>query len=203
SISPPMANAPEGYHGYWIEDFFDVEEEFGTIDDLKELVQEAHDRDIKVFMELVTNYAAKSSPLVQDESKRDWFKEVEATPVDSTNWLDEVVQFDQDNAEVEQYLLDVANYWIDETEIDGYILHAADQSSTNFLDTLTEEVKANYPNFYLIANSLPGENIEALCSNEHIDAIAHEALLEKFHEVFAHVDTPVSELYKITEQTDC
>src|SRR5699024_1572917 len=75
--------------------------------------------------------------------------------------------------------------------------------STNFLDTLTEEVKANYPNFYLIANSLPGENIEALCSNEHIDAIAHEALLEKFHEVFAHVDTPVSELYKITEQTDC
>src|SRR5690625_4928555 len=64
SLSPLMENAPDGYHGYWIEDFFQVETEFGTLEDLQELVEEAHKREIKVFLEFVTNYVTKSSPLV-------------------------------------------------------------------------------------------------------------------------------------------
>src|SRR5690625_2606120 len=31
SLSPIMENGPQGYHGYWIEDFFSIEEEFGTM----------------------------------------------------------------------------------------------------------------------------------------------------------------------------
>lgn len=203
SLSPIMENAPEGYHGYWIEDFFQIEEEFGTVEDLKELVTEAHDRDLKVFIELVTNYAAKSSPLVQDESKSDWFTEVEASSIEATGWLDEVVQFDQDHPEVEKFLIDVANYWIKETDIDGYVLHASDQSSEDFLEKLTTDIKAKNDKFYFIAKSLPGENIEHLCANEAIDAIAHERLLTEMQDVFAHVDTPVSQLYETMNETAC
>lgn len=47
SLSPIMANSPDGFHGYWIEDFFKVEEQFGTLEDLKKLVKEAHDRNMK------------------------------------------------------------------------------------------------------------------------------------------------------------
>lgn len=203
SLSPLMENAPEGYHGYWIEDFFEVEDEFGTLEDLQELVEEAHKREIKVFLELVTNYVAKSSPLVNDESKSDWFTEVSATPIEATEWLNDVVQFDQTNADVEAYLFDVADYWIEEANIDGYILHGADQASDVFLKKLTEHIKTNHPKFYILANSLQGDNIESLCGNEHIDAIAHQALAEKINEVFAHVDTPISQLYETTSQTDC
>src|SRR5690625_4210206 len=39
-LSPVMKNAKKGYHGYWIEDFFDVEPQFGTLDDLNELIKE-------------------------------------------------------------------------------------------------------------------------------------------------------------------
>src|SRR5699024_819401 len=56
SLSPIMENAPKGYHGYWIEDFFDVESEFGTMEDLQNLVEEAHDRKMKVMLEFVPNY---------------------------------------------------------------------------------------------------------------------------------------------------
>lgn len=203
SLSPLMENAPEGYHGYWIEDFFQVEDEFGSIEDLQELVEEAHKREMKVFLELVTNYVAKSSPLVQDEKKSDWFTDIKATPAEATEWLNEVLQFDQTNEEVESYLFDVADYWIDEANIDGYILHGADEASASFLEKLTERIKSEHPKFYLVANSLQGDNIEALCANDNIDAIAHEALAEEINEVFAQVDTPVSQLYETSIQTDC
>src|SRR5699024_11978044 len=42
SLSPIMENAENGYHGYWVDDFFDVEDEFGTMEDLKALIKEAH-----------------------------------------------------------------------------------------------------------------------------------------------------------------
>lgn len=203
SLSPLMENAPEGYHGYWIEDFYQVEEEFGTIDELIELVEEAHKRDIKVVMELVTNYVATSSPLVKDKSKEDWFTEVQATPNSSTDWLNKVVQFDHSNKDVEQYLIDIAHYWIDETNIDGYVIHAADQLPNYFLETLTEEIKSVHPNFYLVAKSLQGDPIEDLCTIEQLDAVADETLLIDIQEVFAHVDTPISQLYDQSNETEC
>src|SRR5699024_842152 len=46
SLSPIMENAKDGYHGYWIKDFFSVEKQFGTIDDLRELVKSAHKKGI-------------------------------------------------------------------------------------------------------------------------------------------------------------
>src|SRR5690554_2666709 len=44
SVSSIYENADRGYHGYWIEDFYEVESEFGDMDDLKELVKEPHDK---------------------------------------------------------------------------------------------------------------------------------------------------------------
>src|SRR5699024_11262213 len=84
SLSPIMANADRGYHGYWVEDFYEVEEEFGSMEDVKTLVSKAHDKGMKVILELPLNYIAKSSPLVEDADKQDWFKENEVEDRKST-----------------------------------------------------------------------------------------------------------------------
>ena len=47
-----------GYHGYWIEDFLHVDPHLGTNAEFARLVDEAHDRDIKVVMDIVTNHTA-------------------------------------------------------------------------------------------------------------------------------------------------
>src|SRR5699024_7618443 len=129
-----MANAPDGYHGYWIEDFFEVDEQFGTMDSLRELVEEAHERDMKVIVELVTNYAAKSNPIVTDSDKQGWIDQEKNKPVDDYPWLENVVSLDQSNPDVEKYLMDVAEFWLDESGIDGYNLHAAEQSSPELVE---------------------------------------------------------------------
>ncbi|VUD67329.1 Pullulanase [Thalassocella blandensis] len=64
-ITPIFKNqtvAPDGngsaYHGYWITDFTQVDPHFGTNDQLKKLIREAHKRDIKIFLDIVVNHTA-------------------------------------------------------------------------------------------------------------------------------------------------
>jgi len=47
-----------GYHGYWITDFTSVDPHIGTNDELKEFVKAAHSRDIKVYLDIITNHTA-------------------------------------------------------------------------------------------------------------------------------------------------
>lgn len=201
SLSPIMENAPRAYHGYVIEDFFEVESEFGSLEDFKELVDEAHKRDMKVILELVTNYVAKTSPLVQAE--KSWFKDVNIEPMEATQWLGEVVQLDQTKEEVQAYLLDMANFWIDETKIDGYMLHAADQMSETFLHRLTKEIKERNPDFYMIAKPLQADSLESICKLDTIDAVRDESMIEVIQTVLSHVDRPISELYEQRKAIDC
>lgn len=206
TISPILENASDGYHGYWIEDFYNVEKQFGTIDDLQKLIEEAHGRDIKVVMEFVTNYVAKTHPFVEDSNKTDWFKENTVKTTDSTTWLEDIVVLDQDNEEVEKYLIDVADYWMTETDLDGFKLHAADQSSPAFLEKLTATIKKNNPDFYLLANLLTDENLEDIKNISHFDGIENYAMLEKMNEVFTQIEQPISILHdqwlKNGEETD-
>lgn len=196
SLSPIMENARDGYHGYWVENFYSVEKEFGHIDDVKNLVKEAHNRDMKVMLELVINYVAKTSPLVEEHP--DWFQEVDVEPIEATEWLNEVVKFDQTNPEVQDYLFDVAKFWMDETGVDGFKIHAADQADVSFLENFTFELKKENPNFYLIATTLQGnEDVDHLYEIEHFDAIANEKVQKLLNEVFMKPDEAVSKLTEL------
>lgn len=196
SISPIMENANRGYHGYWIEDFYEVEEEFGSLDDLKTLVKEAHDRDIKIILELVTNYVAKTSPLVDDTDKADWFKDNNVTPIPATEWLDDVYVLDQTNEQVQDYLLDVASFWMKAADIDGFTLHAADQSDPTFLAKLTKQLKQKDPNFYFLATTLQEDgDTDFLYDIEDIDVISNPQLFTAMNEVLIEPDHSASSLF--------
>lgn len=57
-VQGPPGNEPAGYHGYWITDFTTADPHFGSEDDLHALVEEAHARGIKVYLDIVTNHTA-------------------------------------------------------------------------------------------------------------------------------------------------
>lgn len=57
-VQGPAGNESSGYHGYWITDFLDVDPHIGSREDFKELVDAAHARGMKVYMDIITNHTA-------------------------------------------------------------------------------------------------------------------------------------------------
>lgn len=66
-IAPPFVNKPvqgpsgresAAYHGYWITDFNRIDPHFGTNDDFRALVEAAHARGLKVYLDIVINHTA-------------------------------------------------------------------------------------------------------------------------------------------------
>ncbi len=72
-LTPVFDNEADGYHGYWIQNFYKTEEHFGTLEEFKTLVKEAHDRDIKVILDFVVNHVGPNHPWVNEEAKKSWF----------------------------------------------------------------------------------------------------------------------------------
>ena len=56
SLSPIFDNEDNGYHGYWVNDYYKTDEHFGSNDLFNKLVDEAHKRDMKVILEFVSGY---------------------------------------------------------------------------------------------------------------------------------------------------
>ncbi len=58
AVQGTPGNESSGYHGYWITDFLNVDPHIGTREDFKQLVDEAHGRDMRVYMDIITNHSA-------------------------------------------------------------------------------------------------------------------------------------------------
>jgi alpha-glucosidase len=75
----PFYTSPMADFGYDISNYLDVDPIFGKLSDFKELVREAHDRDIKVLIDLVANHTSDEHPWFieskssRHNSKRDWY----------------------------------------------------------------------------------------------------------------------------------
>lgn len=61
------ADASAGYHGYWITDFTQVDPHFGTNADLKKLVKLAHQRGIKIYLDVIVNHTADVIAYEEDQ----------------------------------------------------------------------------------------------------------------------------------------
>lgn len=74
-LTPIFENMNNGYHGYWIKDFYQTNPYFGSMEEFKTLVTEAHKRDIKVILDFVVNHVGPNHEWLNDSTKNDWFHE--------------------------------------------------------------------------------------------------------------------------------
>ena len=59
-LSPVFENNPESYHGYAIENYLEIDKRWGTKEDLEELVEIAHDLDMRVFLDVVLHHSGSN-----------------------------------------------------------------------------------------------------------------------------------------------
>ncbi|MFN2397632.1 MAG: alpha-amylase family glycosyl hydrolase [Gemmatimonadaceae bacterium] len=91
----PVAESPS-YHGYDVADYYRVEPDYGTNDDFKRLVAEAHRRGIHVLVDMVLNHASSEHPFFKEalvnrvSPYRDWFRWSATKPQLKGPWGQEV-----------------------------------------------------------------------------------------------------------------
>lgn len=144
----PIATSPS-YHGYDVTDYYRVDPEYGTNEDFKLLVFEAHRRGIRVLVDLVLNHASSEHPyfkhalLHADSPYRDWFvwspnDRSEESPWGSPIWHRSPVRdeyyyglfwsgmpdLNYRNPAVIEEAKEVAAFWLEEMGADGFRLDA-------------------------------------------------------------------------------
>jgi glycosidase len=135
-------NAPiTDYHGYGAVDFYAVEEHFGDLALLKQLVDEAHRHGIKIILDLVANHTGPYHPWVTDPPTPTWYNgtadthlanewqvwtlaDPYSTPAvrKSTleGWFANILpDLNQDDPEVARYIIQNSLWWVARTGIDG------------------------------------------------------------------------------------
>jgi glycosidase len=200
-------NTAGGYHGYWVNDFKKTDEHFGTLKTFKKLVREAHQRDMKVIIDFVTNNVSKEHPWVKDATKQDWFHEKteinNLTDQDEreNGWVNGLPDLNQDNPEVKNYLVDTAKWWINETDIDGYSLPEVNHVPIAFWSEFSREVKNEKDNFFLLGiTSMHSEVDFEEYKNAGIDSLTNYQHSENLRKVFSTTNQAFSEISDSKDQ---
>ncbi|MGM0581364.1 MAG: alpha-amylase family glycosyl hydrolase [Bacteroidota bacterium] len=141
----PIHQSPS-YHGYDVTDYREIESDYGTNEDFKEFIAEAHERGIKVIIDYVMNHSSSEHQWFQDSKnpsneKRDWYVWEDTNPGGSGPWGQNV--WHQDNGDyyyglfwggmpdlnyetpaVKEEMFDISTFWLEEMNVDGFRLDA-------------------------------------------------------------------------------
>ncbi|MGD8231719.1 glycoside hydrolase family 13 protein [Vibrio sp. TRT 1302] len=159
-------------HKYDTVDYFNVDPHFGGNDAFRTLVQEAHNRGMKVMLDAVFNHIGDQHPFWLDVVKNgensqyaEWFW-INRFPVypdtDKSQWdcwnfnyetfgnVLEMPKLNTEHQPCREYLLNVARYWVEEFDIDGWRLDVANEVDHQFWREFRNVVKEVKPDCYIL-----------------------------------------------------
>ena len=184
----PIFTSPS-YHKYDVADYYQIDPKFGTMEDLQELIQLCHERDVKLILDLVINHTASNHP---------WFREFTAAHVagdteneyyDYYTWSTEglpgkamynittsghlyegnfsgsMPELNYDNEVVRQKMVEVAKFYLD-MGIDGfrfdaakYVYYGEESRNVEFWDWYMAQLRAIKPDLYSVAEVWDGDGV--------------------------------------------
>jgi glycosidase len=167
------------YHGYGAVDFYGVEEHFGTLATLRELVDAAHRQGLKLIQDQVANHTGPYHPWVLDPPTPTWFSgsathhlantwqtwtlaDPHATPAtrEATlrGWfIDILPDLDQDDEEVARYLIQNTLWWVGTTGLDGIRQDTLPYVPRRFWRNWMAAIKREYEHLSVVGELLDGD----------------------------------------------
>lgn len=134
---------------YSVKDYYKVNPEFGTMDDLKSFVKAAHAQGIYVILDWVANHTAWDNQLVINHP--DWYEKDYKGNFRPTPWWDwsDIIDLDYSKPEVREYMTEALKYWVKEADIDGYRCDVAGMVPVDFWNNVRRELDEIKPVFML------------------------------------------------------
>ncbi len=133
---------------YACSDYTSVAEEFGTVDDFKNLVQQAHDMGFKVILDWVANHTGWDHWWTVEHP--DWYEKDEHTgDFKKASGMDDIIELDFKNPVMRKAMIEAMAFWIRETGIDGFRADLAFWVELDFWQEARPELEKIKPMFWL------------------------------------------------------
>ena len=184
----PIFTSPT-YHKYDCNDYYEIDPKFGTMEDLKELVDLCHGRGVQIILDLVVNHTSTRHVWFQkfltahqnyDESDpyydfytwgtgsqpgRSFHKLGNTSHFYEGNFSNEMPELNYDNPNVRQAMVDVAKFYLD-LGVDGfrfdaakYIYYGEAERNTDFWDWYMAQLRSIKPDVYSVAEVWDGDGV--------------------------------------------
>jgi glycosidase len=178
---------------YAVQDYYAINSSFGTKDDFKRLVSEAHQHGMKVIIDIVANHTSWDSVLLK--SHPEWFKHDAQGHVIPPNpdWSD-VAGLDYSHPELRAYMIEMLKYWLRNFDLDGFRCDVAGEVPTDFWESARLELEKINPKLVMLAES---EKPELL--NKAFDLDYSWALMHTLNDVIED-GMPASAIQQTVEQ---
>src|SRR5690242_8377334 len=135
---------------YAVRDYYAINPDYGTADDLKRLIREAHARGLKVIIDIVANHTSWDSVLMKHPEfyKRD----AKGNITYPHDWYD-IAALNYENRELRRYMTDMLKYWLREFELDGFRCDVAGEVPTDFWENARRELEQIKPDIVMLAEA--------------------------------------------------
>lgn len=182
-LNPVQSNSIRSYHGYAINDFYEVDPRFGTLDEYIDFIDEVHKRGMKVVMDMIFNHCGADHWWMTDLPSSDWLNfdntftdcnhlkwtvmDPYAAPSEkklfTDGWFNRgMPDLNQKNHHLATYLIQQSMWWIETARIDGIRQDTYPYMDFDFGARWCKETFDEYPDFnitgetwYPVGSNLP------------------------------------------------
>ncbi len=160
-------------HGYETTDYKKLDSRLGTNEDLTAFVAYCHEQGIKVIFDGVFNHTGRDFFAFKDiqanrenSQYKDWYCNVnfwgnneynDGFSYDNWGGYNLLVKLNQKNPAVVDYICDVIRFWVNEFDVDGIRLDAADVLDFDFMKALRRTANEVKPDFWLMGEVIHGD----------------------------------------------
>jgi alpha-amylase len=131
---------------YAASDYTSINPEFGTMDDFKHLVNEAHRLGFKMIIDWVANHTGWDH--VWTKTNPEFFLK-ENGDFKMASGMDDIIELDYENQEMRKAMIDAMKFWIEETGIDGFRCDLASWVTVDFWKEARPELEKIKPLFWI------------------------------------------------------
>lgn len=181
-LNPTQENDMESgsYHGYAITDYYQIDRRFGSNEDFCALVEKAHEKNLKVVMDMIFNHCGSENYLFRDKPSKEWFNyhsnyvqtsfktasvmDIHASAYErkiaTDGWFTSVMpDFNQRNRHVARYLIQSSIWWIEYAGINGIRQDTHPYADFDFMSQWCKEVLDEYPYFNIVGETWLNSNV--------------------------------------------
>lgn len=183
------------HHGYHATDYFAVNPRMGTLEDVRELVRECHQRGIRLILDFVANHWGSKHPTFQSAQADknspyyDWYLWQEWPHTYTTFFgVQDLPQLNVENPEVQAHLFKSIRFWLGDVGFDGVRLDYVLGPTLNFWTAFRHVVQEVKPDAWLFGEAVHTPETQ-LGFNGRFHGALDFVLAQSMRQLFAYGDT--------------